>query len=157
MNSKNYREDFEIPLLASHLREFYGAVSQDSSETYWKSGMINLRSGINQHLTMPPYNRIINMMRNEAFMIANRTFSGRLRKIKESGKCVKNTSKDTSAPNDVEKVYKDYFIPYYKTNPRVLQHKVYFELCYYMGRHGNENLRVLTKDSFIVKSNENGK
>ena len=34
-------------------------------------------------------------MRNEEFMIANKTFSGRLRKIKETGQCVKNTSKLT--------------------------------------------------------------
>ena len=77
-------------------------------------------------------------MRNEEFMTANKTFSGHLCKIKESGKCVKNTSKDTLTPQDVKNAYRDYFIPYYKTNPRVLQHKVYFELHYYMARRKNQ-------------------
>ena len=51
--------------------------------------MINIRSGINRHLTSPPFNRVINIRQNEEFLIANKTFSGRLRKIKESSKCVK--------------------------------------------------------------------
>ena len=79
-------------------------------------------------------------------MIANKTFNGKLRKIKAPGKCVKNTSKDTISPTDVEKMYKEYLIPYYKTNPRVLQHKVYYEICYYMARRDNENLTELTKN-----------
>ena len=53
-------------------------------------------------------------MKNGEFLIANKTFSGRLQKIKESGKCVKNTSKDTLTLQDIEKAYRDHFIPYYK-------------------------------------------
>ena len=58
--------------------------------------MISLRSGINRHLTMPPFNRVINIMRNEAFMIANKTFSSILRKIKEARQSVKTHLKTQS-------------------------------------------------------------
>ena len=56
----------------------------------------------------------------------------------------------------VEQVYRDYFIPHYNNDPRVLQHKVYFDITYFLGKRGTKGLRELTKDSFIVKVTDNG-
>ena len=69
---------------------------------YSKSGMINLQSGINRHLQLPPHNRIINIMHNEEFQNANTTFKGHLREKKEMGLDTSEPKK-AIAKHDLEK------------------------------------------------------
>ena len=46
---------------------------------------------------------------------------------------------------------------HYDNDPRCLQNNVYFDIAYFLSKHRKEGLRQLTKDSFEIKSNDNGK
>ena len=41
-------------------------------------------------------------------------------------------------------------------DPHCLQHKVYFDIAYFMGKCGKEGLRELKKSSFILKNTSRG-
>ena len=101
LTTKNYNLEFEnytTEHLAETLRQFYGAVNQNNGQPYSKSAMTNLRSGINRHLNLPPVNRIINIMRQQEFMLANKVFNGRLRVNKQKGYDVKLKGAKTLKP-----------------------------------------------------------
>ena len=54
----------------------------------------------------------------------------------------------------MKQIYKDYFIPYWDSDPVCLQHKVYFNIAFFLGTCGVEGLRQLRKDSFKIKENK---
>ena len=60
--------------------------SVQKNELYGKQSLINLRSGINRHLTLSPFNRVINIMRNPEFQVANKVLTGQLRRLRKAGK-----------------------------------------------------------------------
>lgn len=149
-------EHLEDNILAQLLRQFFAEVRKKNGKPYSKSGMVNLRAGLNRYLQSPPYNRIINLMHNDCFQNANSVFSGVLRHIKQQGL-------DTSRPRtaitrtDLDKLYNEYFIPGLAAkNTEVLQHKVFFDMVYYLGRRGKEGLRELQKDWFESKFTKDG-
>ena len=71
-------EDKSKEDLAEILRKFYGTVLSKSGKCYSKSGMINIRSSLNRHLTNPPHKRTIDLMQDQEFLQANRVFTGRM-------------------------------------------------------------------------------
>lgn len=119
--------------------------------------MINLRAGLNRYLQSPPYNRIINLMRNDTFQNANSVFTGVLRHNKQQG--FDNSHRRTAISKaDLNKVYNEYFLPGLAAdNPEILLHKVFFDLIYYLGRRGKEGLREIQKDWFETKTTSDGK
>ena len=50
-------ENLPVEDLAELLREFYGTVLRKNSKEYSRSGLINLRSGLNRYLRSPPFKR----------------------------------------------------------------------------------------------------
>ena len=136
-------EDKSKEDLAEILRKFYGTVLCKNGKCYSKSGMINIRSGLNRHLTNPPHKRTIDLMQDQEFLQANRVFTGRMQDNKEKGL-------DVSKPRipiekeDLEKLFNVYFLPgLHKGDTEVLLHKTFFDIIYYTGRHGKEGLRNL--------------
>ena len=102
--------------------------------------MINLCSGLNRHLTNPPYRHVINLMRNETFKNANNVFKGQLKKNKKDGLDVSHC-KTAMDRLDVEKLYTGYFLlGLADGNTEVLLHKVFFDLLYHTGCRGKEGL-----------------
>ena len=149
-------EDKSKEDLAEILRKFYGTVLCKNGKCYSKSGMINIRSGLNRHLTNPPHKRTIDLMQDQEFLQANRVFTGRMQDNKEKGL-------DVSKPRipiekeDLEKLFNVYFLPgLHKGDTEVLLHKTFFDIIYYTGRHGKEGLRNLCKSSFVVKTASDG-
>lgn len=143
-------------ILAEVLKIFFAEVRKQNGKLYSKSAMINLRSGLNRYLQAPPNNHIINLMHNDVFQNSNQVFSGVLRDNKEKGL---DTSKPKSsiAKGDLDKLYKQYFLPGLADgNVEVLQHKVFFDLLYYTSCHGKEGLRNLKKEYFVMKETPEG-
>ena len=68
------------------LRKFYGDVRTKSVKTYSKAAYVNLRAGINRHITSPPFNRPLNITRDRDFQMANNVFMGMLKRIRAEGK-----------------------------------------------------------------------
>ena len=60
-------------------------------------------------------------------------------------------------PISQENIDKIYFTPHYTNDPRCLQHKIYFDIAFFMGKHGQEGLRQLKKDSFELKITDTGR
>lgn len=69
-------EEMSKEVLADTLRVFYPSARQVNSQPYQKQSLVNIRSAINRHLTLPPYNKTWNIMRDPEFIAANKTFAG---------------------------------------------------------------------------------
>ena len=66
-------EEMSKEELADILRQFYGTVCSKKGKEYSRSSMVNLRSGINRHLTNPPYKRNIDIMQDQEFLQAKQS------------------------------------------------------------------------------------
>ena len=151
-------EELPVEDLAELLRNFYGSVLTKNRKEYSRSGLINIRSGLNRHLHSPPFKKCYDLMNDRVFTQANLVFTGRLRDNKEKGLDV-STPRVSIDKSDIENLFKNYFP---KTigdhlDTEVLLHKVFFDIMYYTGRRGKEGLRNLTKESFLIKKAGDGK
>ena len=57
----------------------------------------------------------------------------------------------------VEKMYTDYFERHFDNDPWCLQHKVYFEIAFFLGKRGFEGLRDLKKGNFAVHTTDDSR
>ena len=57
----------------------------------------------------------------------------------------------------MEKIYTNYFIPHFDNDPRCLQHKIFFDISFFLGKRGLEGFCNLKKDSFQLKVTSEGK
>lgn len=143
-------------VLGDTLKLFYPAAHQQNGERYSKQALINIRSGLNRHLTLPPHNKPWNLMHDREFQHANKVFSGNLHIQKQLGLDV--TRHKPPLPKDhMEKAFANYFEPHWDNDPKCLQLKVYFDLAYYMERRAKQGLRELQKDSFAIGKTPDGR
>ena len=83
-------------------------------------------------------------------------FTGRLDDNKEKGLDV-SKSRSAIDQQDLEKLFKKYFIPGIKSsNTKVLLQQVFFDILYYMGHRGKKGFRNLNKTSFEIKTGVDG-
>ena len=192
-------EDLNKDQLAEVLRQFYPSVHQNpkkgdgEGQPYAKQSLINIRSGLNRYLQLPPYNKTWDLMQDKEFLSANRVFkgslicvelnklqrlctenifpksitmttklkiihfhvAGNLRDQKEKG-FDKSRHHPPLPREHLYQIYTNYFIPHYTNDPLCLQHKVYFDMAFFLGKRGQEGLRQLKKNSFALKVNESG-
>lgn len=120
-------------VLAATLRIFYPSIKQANGKPYQKQTLINLRSSINRHLSLPPHHKNWDLITDPAFKSANTVFTGNLRLQKKLGNH-HATSRTPLARNHIQKIYDTYLIPHFDNDPRCLMHKVFMDLCYFMGR-----------------------
>ena len=145
-----------LDMLADTLRKMYGTVLTKKGKEYSRSGLINLRAGLNRYLQDPPYKRTLDLMNDQIFLQANKVFTGRLRDNKEKGL---DSAKARQAidQEDLENLFKNYLTPGLKIgDTKVLLHKIFFDVVYYTGRRGKEGLRSLSKTSFNIKKGSDG-
>lgn len=140
--------------LCELLRRFYGDVRSKVGVQYGKSSLINIRAGLNRHLTSPPYNRQENIMRDRCFQRCNQVLTGILRTYRERG-MDKSIHKDALSPADIRLAYSTGTLS--TKNAVSLQRKVYFEVSLHCARRGCQGLRELRKDSFVIKSDSEGR
>ena len=145
-------EEWDVDRLAECLRRFYGDLLNRKGGEYSKSSLINIRAGLNRHITSPPWNRQINLMRDRGFQTCNQVFTGILRDFRERGLDV-TQHKEALTAGDVKRAYSSGTLG--NDDPVSLQLKVYFEIALHCARRGCEGLRELGKDSFVVKVDEN--
>ena len=160
MRENNLSQDFEnLPVneLADLLRQFYGTVLSKNGKEYSKSGLINLRCGLNRHLHSPPFKKSFDLMNDRIFTQANLVLTGRLRDNKDKGLDT-SAAKTSLKKDDVEKLFCEYFPKCLGDNidTEILLHKVFWDIMYYTGRRGKEGLRKLSKNSFALKRSPSG-
>ena len=126
----------------------------NDEKNYSSQGLVNLRSGVCRYLQGDPFNRIMDLTKDSEFLQANRILKGKQRIRREDGEDTKQ-SKKWVKHSDLEKMYK--FITANRNDPETPMHKVFLDMVFYTGRRGREGLRKLTKKSFEVKVNEDGR
>ena len=138
------------------LWKLYGTVLSKKGKEYSRSGLINLRAGINRHLQNPPYKQILDIMNDQEFLQANKVFTGHLRDNKEKG-LDNSKPRQVLEQEDLEKLFKSYFTAGVENcDTKILMEKVFFDIVYYTGRRGKEGLRALSKTSFDIKIGSDG-
>lgn len=118
-------EEASKDVLAATLRIFYPSVKKPNGEMYQKQTLINLRSSINRHLSLPPYHKNWDLITDPAFKSANTVFNGNLRLQKKLGNH-RATSRTPLARQHIKTIYDNYLIPHFDNDPKCLQHKVFF-------------------------------
>lgn len=148
-------EELSKQNLADTLRVFYSSVRQKNGEVYQKQSLTNIRSSLNRHLSLPPFNGSWDLMHDAEFKAANRVFTGNIRLQKEQG-LDKSSHRTPVSQEHMQQIYDNYFVPHWSNDPKCLQHKIFFDLVYFMGRRGKEKLRELKKEWFVFKKDGAG-
>ena len=143
-------------MLGVKLRRFYGNLRQKSGDEYKRSSLVNVRAGLNRHLISPSYDRKLNLMQmhDTAFQGATQVFYGLIRTLKQQG-IDRTVHKSALTQADFKKLYSCGLLD--TNNPVTLQNKVFVEINMHFCRRGREGLRELNKDSFVNKSDSNGR
>ena len=115
-------ESLETEILGDQVRRFYGHLASKSGKEYSKSSLVNIRAGLNRHLSSPPWNRQINLMKDRTFQAANQVFCGLMRDYRARGKDV-SQHKAALTNADVERLYSSGTLS--DKNPQALLFKVY--------------------------------
>ena len=99
----------------------------------------------------------IDIISNENFIKANEIFQAVTKQGKEEGRGEIQSKQAISDP-DFSKLT-SYFLDSMKgpPNPRKLQEILLFNIIYYCGRRGRENLRQMTKETFAVETDHDGR
>ena len=97
---------------------------------------------------------MINLTKDPEFMAANKVLKGEQIIHRTEGEDKSQSKKWVSKP-DFSKMYK--FVCNHLDDPETLQQKVFLDLNFYGGHRGREGLWKLTKSSFEIKENPDGK
>ena len=105
------------------------------SSLYGKSALVNIRSGLNRHMTLPPWNRIIKVMHDAEFKVANQVLIGHFRKIEMDGND-KTQHKPAISAADMKMYHSDALDA---NNLVGLQHKVFIDIMLHFSRRGRRD------------------
>ena len=164
-------KDLKLEDLPSILEKFYAEVKSQKElvngqgepildndgmpqyEDYCNNSLRSLHTALNRHFKIELN---VNIIDNPAFIRANEIFSGKLRMNKEQGKGA-TKHKDPINDEDLKRL-SEYFTRNMKGPPNalLLQELVLFNIIFYMGRRGRENLRNMKKNTFKISTDEKG-
>lgn len=92
-------------------------------------------------------------MHDVEFKLANTVFAGNLQQQKDAG-LDKSSHRTPISAEHFDQIYERYIVPHAYNDPLCLQHKVFIDLVYFMGRRGVEKLCELKKEYFVFKVDE---
>ena len=154
LSSKGLNQNFEaLPssTLNDYLRLFYANLKTKSGLFYCPSSLVCFRASIQRHLCSPDINRKINIIHGDEFQRANGVLRAMVGKYLQSNQEKKNTY-DAISKNDMNKI-RHYFD---RGNLQKLQDEVLFNIIFYFGLRGRENLRSLTPDCMKINEDDSG-
>ena len=131
------------------LKKLYFAARKSDGDFYKITSYRSMRFGIQRHISSV---RNWDIISDKEFREANNVFENMLVKLKESGKG-KIDHFEEIEPEDILKLYFRFDIE----SPKVLLHKVWFDLCLQLCRRGRENMRNMTKSTFAVGADATGR
>ena len=130
------------------LMKFYVELRKQDGTFYKKSAFRAIRSGIHRH-----FKTLMQIDNDPAFIKSDISFRAQCVQLKKQG-LAKVVHKIPIFTEDIKKLYSSAVFDI--SHPKSLQRQIFFELMLYLCRRGQENIRELTKSSFIVKRDENG-
>ena len=152
-------DDIPIEDLPDVLYNFYTEVCKKKpgkSDTYeYKNSTLKyMRAGLNRHFKET---KTIDIIAGSHFIKANKMFKGVTRLNKEEGRG-EVESMPSINPEDMKTLGK-YFEENMAGPPNalLLQEIILFNIIYYMGKHGRENLRRMKINMFGVSTDPDGK
>ena len=122
-------------------------------EEYSNNSLSSLRAGLARYFKLKLN---IDIMDNPAFIQVNELFAGKLHINKQEGKGT-TRHKEPISDQDLQTL-KHYFETNMAGPPNatLLQEIVLFNIIFYMGLRGRENLRIMTKETFGIDRDGNG-
>ena len=140
--------------LAKDFRKFYAEVRTKDGNMMSPSGLRGLRAALHRTLTCPPIARDINTLSDREFVLANKMFEAMCRQYVQNAN-PKPKHHPAIEKGDLNKIAQ--YINLYKTCLEILLHCFWFLLCYNFARRGGEGWRQLTRQSFQVGIDDQGK
>ena len=134
------------------LRKFYVEVRKQDGSYYCKASLVALRFGIKRGIKQLDIS--INIIEDQEFFAANEVFKAQCVFLEKEG-LGKSTHKPPIIEEDMQKLYQSNVFDI--NTPKGLQRKVFFEVMLYFCRRGQENLRELKKECFVIKKDRNGR
>jgi hypothetical protein len=123
----------------------YGSVQTKDGKDYSKSSLVGIRSAISGHMTSPPYNSKLSLMKDSEFITSNHVFTGLIKMLKRDGKDV-TIHKKAISEGDIQKLYTSEVFGL--EDPVSLQNKVFWDIMLNFARRGQEGLDILTRQSY---------
>ena len=143
-------ENSEIAQLDETLRDFYANARTEKGERYKVNSYVQIRYGISKFLKKKDID-----INTPAFARSNETFKAVKVDLARKGKGGV-LHKPCISKEDLTKLYEDKHV-FSTDTPVGLQQKVFFEIVLYTCRRGRENLHGMTKDSFVVAKDGQGR
>lgn len=149
---KGQRADFESfneAELSEALSHFYVDARKPDGEQYKAVSLAAIRHGLNRYLKAPPQNKPFDIIKDRAFHMANKNFKAAMVELRKAGL---GDMSHHPLIDESDRV-KLYCSPLMATNtPTGLLNKVQFDVRIYLCRGGPENMRSMTKSTFVVDS-----
>ena len=118
------------------------------------SGLRGLRAALHRTLTCQPIAREINILSGREFVLTNKMYEAMCKHYVQNAK-PKPKHHQAIEKGDLNKIAQ--YTNLYKTCPEILLHCLWFLLCYNFARSGGEGWRQLTRQSFQVGIDDQGK
>ena len=134
------------------LRKLYVEVRKQDGDYYRKASLVALRFGIQRRIKELDIS--INIIEDQEFFAASEVFKAQCVFLKTQG-LVKSTHKPPFIKEDMQKLYQSNVFDI--NTPKGVQRKVFFEVLLYFCWRGQENLRELKKECFVIKKDPNGR
>lgn len=145
---KNQRlEAYTSDELNEVLKHFYASVQTTQGRDYSTASYMALRAGINR--VLPQFNIIA----DEAFKSSNAVFKSVLKRYRKEGKDV-SAHHPNIPENHLQMLRRSAALS--PETAKGLVTKVWFDIQLSMARRGREGNRELTRQSFVIKTDENG-
>lgn len=153
LKANNLSDDLlHIPskVLNDYLRFFYSRLRKQDGTFYTSSSLVCIRAAIHRFFAL---NRpSINIITNEEFSQSNRMLKSMVAKYKTSGQAKPAESFPAIQTEDM-KAIRAYFD---RSNFKILQQEIIFNMIYFFGLRGRETLPLLSKESVICEIDSNG-
>lgn len=156
LSEKNLADAYTIPTsdLPDILEQFYTELRKADGQGEYKISTLKcIRAALNRFFKETCS---LDIIANPKFIRSNEMFQGVTKKAKEEGRGETN-SMPPIEPEDLQRI-SEYFQQNMNgpPNPAKLQEIVLFNVIYYMGRRGRQNLRKMTKDTFKISQDPDG-
>ena len=145
-------ESISPQVLSERLKRFYQELKKTPTEHYSTSAHLSIRAAIDRHLSSLPEFSDVSIIRDQQFKSANRSLSAKLKMLKDKG-LAKVQHHPSISPVDIKKCYETKVFS--DENPTSLLRVNWFNIALHFCRRGRENLRALSRDSFVIMKDAN--
>ena len=126
---------------------FYVNARKMNGGKYKVTSLENFRHSLNRYLQAPPFNRIIDVIKDAEFRDANQSYRSAIEELKVEGKGTIDHHPEINE-QDLKTLYQSIHLS--PSTPCGLQHKVQFDIRLYFFRRGAENYQHFMVFKLII-------